>query len=504
MKADIVIVGSGISGLTAAAILAKNGRQVVVVEKEPRIGGALKRFKRSKIPFDVGFHYTGCLGEGEILQLLWQYCDILPALTIIPFVEQGYDALQVQGMDQTIHSYYSYARLTSELKGHFPAQAKVIDSHFRKVQEICADIPFYNTALPLTPFLQGYKSRPQSLAHYLTKITSDPYLQAVLAAPTFLYGVPVHEASLEVHAMIAHGYHLGAYSVDGGGQAVANAFTAALKKQGVQFLTKETVESIDVADGKVSGIRTASEKHIECGHVIYTGHPAAVIDMVPSAVFRPAYRTRLRELKNSLSMFAVFGKTPAPAGKAAPPSGAVNYFHMPAGLDVLPRSAATPRQERSLMMTRSRASSADESLPPEANPITLLQPAYWQDVESYQDSSKGSRPPSYTAFKEKICGEMIKAAQENWGEACGPITPLAVGTPLTFRDELTSPEGGAYGAMHCLDQFNPAARTRLPGLLLSGQSTLMTGILGAALAGMVSAGEIVGLEPLWEEVRKCR
>ena len=63
MKADVIIIGSGISGLTAAAILAAKDRKVVIIEKQPRIGGALKRFRRSNIPFDVGFHYTGCLGK---------------------------------------------------------------------------------------------------------------------------------------------------------------------------------------------------------------------------------------------------------------------------------------------------------------------------------------------------------------------------------------------------------------------------------------------------------
>jgi all-trans-retinol 13,14-reductase len=77
-----------------------------------------------------------------------------------------------------------------------------------------------------------------------------------------------------------------------------------------------------------------------------------------------------------------------------------------------------------------------------------------------------------------------------------------MGTPLTFRDELSAPEGCAYGAMHCLNQYNPQPRTRVPGLLLSGQSTLMTGVVGASISGMVSAGEILGLESLWQEIRR--
>lgn len=501
VKADVVVIGSGIAGLTAAAILAKNGRQVVIVEKKSRMGGALKQFKRSKISFDVGFHYTGCLGEGEILQLLWQYCNILPELSIIPFSGSGHDNLHIKGFDQPVRAYYSYERLSAELKKHFPYQSSAINSYFSTLRKICDEIPFYNTSLPLTSFLRGYKFRPQSLADYLSKITDNPYLQAVLAAPAFLYGVPVRQASLEVHAMVAHGYYSGAYTVAGGGQAIVDTFLAVLEKCGVQFLTGQSVESILVDNEKVIGVRTSREEFIRCRHVIYTGHPAAVIDMVPPAVFRPAYRTRLQELKNSLSMFAVFASITGVSDTQS--RDLTNYFHIPSGLDVLPRSADTPLNNRALMMTRTRGR-VDESLPHDEKGIILLRPAYWQDVELYHNSSKGNRPYSYTSFKDKICNEMLHAAEGAWGGICGTISPLAVGTPLTFRDELTSPQGGAYGAMHCLDQFNPDIRTRLPGLLLSGQSTLMTGVVGASLSGMVSAGEVLGLEPLWEEVRQCR
>jgi all-trans-retinol 13,14-reductase len=121
----------------------------------------------------------------------------------------------------------------------------------------------------------------------------------------------------------------------------------------------------------------------------------------------------------------------------------------------------------------------------------------------FKDSDKNSRPPAYQEFKEGLAEQMLETARKNWGHICGEITLLAVATPLTFRDELSSPEGSAYGAVHSLDQATPSVRTRIPGLWLSGQSTLMTGVLSASLAGMVTAGEMTGLETLWEEVRKC-
>jgi len=154
-------------------------------------------------------------------------------------------------------------------------------------------------------------------------------------------------------------------------------------------------------------------------------------------------------------------------------------------------------------MTSTRtAPLSQELLQEEQNGIILLRLGYWQDVAEFEKSSPTDRPEKYERFKGEIAAEMIEIAEQRWGDICGKIEPLAIGTPLTFRDELAAPEGCAYGAMHCLDQFNPDVRTRLPGLLLSGQSTLMTGVAGSSISGLVSAGEILGIESLWEDVRR--
>src|SRR5271155_565039 len=56
---DSIVVGSGITGLTAARILGQNGKRVLLLEKASILGGSLARFRVEGIPFDVGFHFTG-------------------------------------------------------------------------------------------------------------------------------------------------------------------------------------------------------------------------------------------------------------------------------------------------------------------------------------------------------------------------------------------------------------------------------------------------------------
>jgi all-trans-retinol 13,14-reductase len=498
MNADVVIVGSGIAGLTAGAILSKNGKKVVIVEKQPNPGGSLRQFKRNKISFDVGFHYTGGLGPGEILDIIWRYCDVLPQLSILPLTPGGYDHFEFFRKGKSVSGYFSYERFATELKRVFPAEKTGIDTYFATIRQLCADVPFYNTELPLTPFLRGYKSNPRSLSEFLNSTIHDPLLKAVLAAPAFLYGVPVAQASLEIHALVAHGYYSGAYTVAGGGQAIVDAFISTLQGNGVELLTDANVTSLQSENGVITGVNIEGRESIICDQVIYTGHPSQVVDMVPQAVFRPAYRRRLRELKNSLSMFAVFCKGEHSLNTC---TGPVNYYLLPEEGEVLPANADTPHDLRPMMMTGSQGKRSD-ALQQDRNGIILLRLGYWKDTEQFAHAGAERRSSKYADYKMSVGKDMIAKAEQRWGHICGHLEPLAIGTPLTFRDELVAPYGCAYGAMHCLGQYNPDVRTRMPGLYLSGQSTLMTGVVGSSISGLVGAGEILGLESLWNGVTK--
>ncbi|PIV06095.1 MAG: NAD(P)/FAD-dependent oxidoreductase, partial [Syntrophobacterales bacterium CG03_land_8_20_14_0_80_58_14] len=65
---DVLIIGSGVGGLTAGIILAKLHCRVTVVERNPLPGGLMRGYLRSGIDCPVGVHYMGSLGEGQPLR----------------------------------------------------------------------------------------------------------------------------------------------------------------------------------------------------------------------------------------------------------------------------------------------------------------------------------------------------------------------------------------------------------------------------------------------------
>ena len=54
---DVVIIGAGVGGLTAGALLSKAGFSVCLLEKEPHVGGYLAGFRRKDFRFDTAIHW---------------------------------------------------------------------------------------------------------------------------------------------------------------------------------------------------------------------------------------------------------------------------------------------------------------------------------------------------------------------------------------------------------------------------------------------------------------
>ncbi len=492
---DTVVIGSGIGGLTTAALLARSGHDVLIVEDQSRPGGALRRFTRGGIPFDIGFHYTGGLARGQILRALWDYLGVWPQLMAIPLAPEGYDYLRIQGSDLAVRAYYSYERLAEELGSVFPLEKSGIAGYLATLEEICRTVPFYNLDLPLTPFLRGASpSADQPLAKFLAAATGNEALQAVLSAPAFLHGVPPREAGLAMHAVVAHAYYSGAWGIKGGGQAVVDALLAILARDGVEILTDSPARRIEVRDDRVTGL-LAGEYQIKAKNVVYTAHPHYLPDLLPENTLRPAYRNRLRELVDTVSMFIVFGEVEQPAD--LPQLDAANLYLLSPGFTLLDRPSASACG--SFMLTAPGRRDGEGSRA--AQGVILMRPATMAEVRGFDRGAK-RRHEDYSAWKAGETEIMLDCVADTFGEPYRRIHPLASGSPLTFRDQLGSPGGGVYGIRHSRLQYPAGARTKLPGLYLSGQNTLMPGLMGASLAGLVSAGEITGLEELWGKVRQ--
>ena len=66
-KQRVIIIGSGMGGLSCGVVLAKNGYNVTVFEKGSQIGGCLQCFSRKGARFETGMHFIGSVSHGQTL-----------------------------------------------------------------------------------------------------------------------------------------------------------------------------------------------------------------------------------------------------------------------------------------------------------------------------------------------------------------------------------------------------------------------------------------------------
>ena len=129
-----VVVGSDLSCLTTAAILAKTGRKVLVLEQHDQAGGCCHTFIDKTYEFDVGIHYIGEMGVQTVNKtLLDQVCD--GQIEWAP-LEDEFDVVQI-GVAEDRRRYPVVAgkdKWRQLLKEQFPKETAAIDKYFEMMQ----------------------------------------------------------------------------------------------------------------------------------------------------------------------------------------------------------------------------------------------------------------------------------------------------------------------------------------------------------------------------------
>jgi all-trans-retinol 13,14-reductase len=247
MKHDFVVIGAGVSGITCALILARNGRRVALVEKAGRTAPLLRGFSRDGVHFDTGFHYTGGLGEGEALDVFFRHLGISDDVASFPFDAEGFDVFRSVREGFEFRFPAGYGPIREKLVDAFPGERAAVEAYLRAVKGAFDSAPYLNPGAPVDAEFALRRIFGPTLKETLDSLTGNDVLKSVLSMHCLLYGVSPEEVPFVQHACIVGGYYLSARGIRGGGRGLAAAFDARLEKLGV-----------DVRLGSGSGWRTGA------------------------------------------------------------------------------------------------------------------------------------------------------------------------------------------------------------------------------------------------------
>lgn len=503
-KFDFVIIGSGMGGLTSALILAKKGYKVLVLEKNPQVGGALQVFSRDKCIFDTGVHYIGGLDKGENLYQLFKYLGIYDDLRLKSLDRDCFDLIRFDDGSSYKHGQ-GYENFINELLINFPDEENAIREFCNKLIEICNFFPLYN--IDEEP-KNSYFEKPEILEigawNYVCSLTQNAKLQKVLLGSGPLYAGDAKTTPLYVVALIMNSYIKGSYRLVDGGAQIAKQLIKKIRLHGGEILKRKNVISAEYSEsGEISSLICADGSSYMGKNFISNMHPSLTIDIFGKNKFRPAYRDRIQKLQNTVSSFMVYFSLK----KNSFPYFNYNTYDYYTE-DIWNTVNYNPATWPQMLYTCTPASSKSDEY---AESICVMCYMSISEVKEWEQTfntiaSPEERGLAYLNFKKEKEELVIQKLEINHPKIREAIINVYSSTPLTYKDYLGTPEGSLYGIMK--DFRNPISsvintRTKLPNLFLTGQNIVFHGILGATIGAFVTCFNFIDYQTLISEIKSA-
>jgi len=232
-KFDVVIIGAGLGGLSAAGYLAKAGKKVLVLEHHTVPGGYAHEFRRGKYRFEVALHALDGAAPGG-----WSY-PILKDLEVFDQVHfHRIDPFySVQFPKQKVVASADLMIYESELVKHFPHERDGIHKIIADMVETYWQVRRFDAEgqLGIRPPLEKMPTLyPKMLAamtisldEYMSQFIQDRELKTAFTTLWGYYGLPPEKLNAAIFIFPWVSYHLmGAYYPEGGSMAMSRAMEA--------------------------------------------------------------------------------------------------------------------------------------------------------------------------------------------------------------------------------------------------------------------------------------
>jgi len=491
MRYDSIVIGSGLSGLTSALLLARSGRRVLILEQHSHPAPVVRGFTRGGINFDSGFHYAGGLGQGGAFRPLFKHLGLTEKLKLFPFVQDGFDRLAIATTEERCSLPVGFEQIKAKLGAQFPAVRAEIARYIDDIAGHWDQFPYLDVDMEMADF-SIESVHGVSMSERLQEFSDYPLLQSQLSMHSMLYGFLPEATSVSLNSLVAGSYYHSVHGIVGGGRTLVAALLELLADAGVEIRCRARVTALLADSDDVRGVRLESGEELFARKVIATLNPTLLPQLLPKGVLRPAYLKRLNGLRQTPSAYIVYAKS----GTSLEFLRGCNLFVQPEA-GIFSYTATQSLEERPFYLA-----AADQGGGGDLNGLIGIIPASYAEVSEWEPSEK-RRSEGYRAHKQLIGERLLK----RFADICPDLAELELlelATPLTLHDYSLAPQGAIYGVGHFLSQYNPYPLTRLPGLFLSGQAIAAPGLLGAVVAGYLTCGSILGHEQLRREIRACR
>lgn len=468
------MIGAGLGGLTAAVRLARAGKSVILLERHNIPGGYATTFVRGEFEFDISLHALSGVGSQEKPGSTRTVLEQMGVADKIEFIKLPYLGRVLSG-DVDVLVPVDWQGFEDAIISASPSGVDQIRALLAVIRQRFVDL--YPGQMTPNDSAVNSTYDGMTLAEVVDHFQLDRKARQVLLAISDYFGSSPLLQGFDAFAVGVGDYlEYGAYYIRGKSQALANALLETFKEHGGQVVFNNAVGSIQVVDGRVTGVTTERGDVFEVDAVFSNADPLTTCQMASEGSVSRGYVQELGARPLTMSIVGVYmavNKTADELGLVTSETFiceadddealALKHGFAPSGIEVSCHDHTYPGNSPSGTST-----------------LTLV-------AASFADQWLRLTPDQYFEAKRRYAEKILDTAERYFPGLREYCISIEVSTPLTHM-RFASTRGGAIYGFECGPGDDGLGfRSPVRGLYYVGAWSLGGGYEPALMSGFLAA-----------------